>query len=751
MERSRITVLPALRGAVGLVAPLAVGVATGQNATGVAVAVGVYNVALSDASDPYRHRAERLLIAALASAVSVFAGAATGANGVLAVFLVAIWGFAGGLLGAVRPAATMIVVPSISLLLIFSGTPTTLAQAAVEAAFVLGGGLVYAAFAVAVWPVRPYGPQRSALSALFRSLAAGARRKLPAAGGPVSTVEVTTAGEALAGMPNDGDEPEQLQILFDQAERLRLELSALSTIHQQLAANDPARAQVHLVLEATTRVLDDTASALIARAHASDPGQSLCRLEAAVLDLENLTGGNSQIVAMQKHATALAGQLRTVAALMAGDAPRLRGARIPSASASSSLLERSRRVLADVRGHLHMDSAVTRHAVRLAASMVVADLVGRVLGVPRFYWMPMTVAIVLRPDFSTTYARGIGRVAGTSLGVAFATLLMLGVGAHEWISVAAAGALAFVSLSTAGASVLVSAVAVTGLVVVLLSMAGYEADATILDRLLNTIAGGVIALISYWLWPTWEQAQIAALLADMLDAYRRYFQAVMHALVDASSASMESIASTRRAARAARIEAEVSVTRLRAEPELAADGCGLSVEAAEGILANSHRFVRNAMALEAEIYQNSACAPSAEAVQFVAGVDTTLRGLIAALRDPSHVPTGDLPDIRAEERHMARRAESMDGELARLAHFADPIVNSLTTMVALLEFDRARSTVRTATYGPSAQAAGARPCEDIANGPDEDHRHSCADRHDGPKAQYERSPDQGTQAQRRDR
>src|SRR5579864_6514427 len=133
VEWSRLAFFPAMRGAFGVVVPLAVGVATGQTATGVAVAVGVFNVALSDASDPYRHRAERLVVAALASAVSAFAGAATGANAILSVCLVAIWGLAGGLLAGVRPAATLTVVPSIGLLLIFSGMPRTPEDAAIAA------------------------------------------------------------------------------------------------------------------------------------------------------------------------------------------------------------------------------------------------------------------------------------------------------------------------------------------------------------------------------------------------------------------------------------------------------------------------------------------------------------------------------------------------------------------------------------------------------------------------------------------
>ncbi|MEO8050592.1 MAG: hypothetical protein ABI833_09275, partial [Acidobacteriota bacterium] len=48
---------------------------------------------------------------------------------------------------------------------------------------------------------------------------------------------------------------------------------------------------------------------------------------------------------------------------------------------------------------------------------------------------------------------------------------------------------------------------------------------------LNTTAGGVIALLAYWLWPTWERHQVAEGLAGMLDAFRVYFQAVRDGLL----------------------------------------------------------------------------------------------------------------------------------------------------------------------------------------------------------------------------
>ena len=75
-------------------------------------------------------------------------------------------------------------------------------------------------------------------------------------------------------------------------------------------------------------------------------------------------------------------------------------------------------------------------------------------------------------------------------------------------------------------------IAVTGLVVTLTSFAGASPEATIAERGIGTLLGGALALGAYALWPTWERTQTPTVLADLLDAYRRYYGAVITAYLD---------------------------------------------------------------------------------------------------------------------------------------------------------------------------------------------------------------------------
>jgi len=64
--------------------------------------------------------------------------------------------------------------------------------------------------------------------------------------------------------------------------------------------------------------------------------------------------------------------------------------------------------------------------LRLMACMGAAGLVSEVLPLQRSYWVPLTVAIVFKPDYGSVFARALQRGIGTVVGaVAGAALLVL--------------------------------------------------------------------------------------------------------------------------------------------------------------------------------------------------------------------------------------------------------------------------------------------------------------------------------------
>ena len=92
--------------------------------------------------------------------------------------------------------------------------------------------------------------------------------------------------------------------------------------------------------------------------------------------------------------------------------------------------------IAAMRANLTPDSAVLRHAVRMAVLVAGSDLVVRLAGFAHGYWVSLTVLVVLRPDFATTFQRAVLRVLGTVVGLVVATELLHWVPGGTWYLIA---------------------------------------------------------------------------------------------------------------------------------------------------------------------------------------------------------------------------------------------------------------------------------------------------------------------------
>ena len=689
-DRSQISLVVAARNTVGVVLPFAIGAATGHLLAGLTIAIGAINVAFSDRPGAYHVRVGRLLLASLLGALSVFVGCATGNSGWLAVPLAAAWAFGAGMLVALGPAAMQIGLTAVILLLVFGGRPEPPDQAIQTAALILDGGLLQMVLAVAAWPVRPYAPQQNALAAVFARLAAYARQNLDAKGAPVATTEMSNARQVLAGMGSvRSTTPEALRAMLDEAERIRLDLHALDDLRSQHAGigNDPVARQC---LDEAVRLIAEILGALASRMGAGDPPdplqEPLERLDATTRTLRRHATQQQDdlrvyLELLVAHLEALGSELRAVQAIMqtgsvdesADVAPVEQGAMPNWAS------------LVILRANLTLQSATCRHALRLAATIALADTLAHALTLPRTYWLPLTVALVLRPDFSTTFTRGVGRMVGTLIGLVLSTVLAYLMFGSVAGRIALVGLTMFVMRGFGAANFALLVICLTAQVVVLTSFAGSPPETTILERGIYTFAGGTLALLAYAVWPTWERTQTPRLLAGLLDTYRQYFGAVMAGYLDPSRFDPAKAAAVRQACRLARSNTEASIDRLRTE----AGRTATEIERYESLLAASHRFARGAMVLEAGIQENRGTVTLATLPRFIEAVDRTLQACADALRTATPLP-GNLPDVLQEQRMLAEEAdacrEAEPGRywLAELVEETDRIAESVCSMVALL-------------------------------------------------------------------
>ena len=685
-QKEKIAPWIALRNTLGFALPLAAGIALGSVPAALIASIGALNVSYSDSHDPYLQRARRMLAASVLVGLAVFAGAVCGNHHLLAVPVAGAWALAAGMLVALSTTAADLGIMSLVTLVVFAARPLPPESAALSGLLALGGGLLQTALALAFWPIRRYVPERRALSSLYAELARAAVAPVEVREAPPASAQSVQAQAALASLGGDHSDHsidgERYRMLLSQAERTRLGVFALGRLRVRTAREAPGSAESALLdryLEVASRVLHSIGEALLA----AQPAES------ARAELEELQSLAEELRARSpEEASAMAGMLKDARLQMDAVTGQLRSALDLAASATAAGLAAFARqevrrpwhlrlggTLATLRANLSLRSAACRHAIRLAACVALGDAVGRGFDLHRSYWLPMTVAIVLKPDFASTFSRGVLRLAGTFAGLIFATALFHLLPAAPAAQVAAIAALMFVLRCWGPANYGIFVTAVTGMIVLLIAMAGVSPKEVIAARGLNTAIGGAIALTAYWLWPTWERTRVQDAMAQMLDAYREYFRAIRESYIQPEASFEDALDRARLAARRARSNLEASFDRLRAEPGTAPQ----TMAALSGMLASSHRLIHAIMALEAGLHGSHPAPARGAFRRFANDVELTLHSLAGTLRG-SPLERGDLPDLREDHHALAHSGDPATERYALVNVETDRVTNSLNTL-----------------------------------------------------------------------
>ena len=686
VDRSKINAAQALRNTFGVVAPLIVGQWLGIPRGGLAMASGALNVSYSDGSDPYAKRAKRMLASTMWCSVAVLLGGLTAHSNVVSVAVATAWAFIAGMLVAVGTTAADVGVISTVVLVIYSAQPLSPWQALQAAGLALCGGLLQILLSIALWPVRRYEPERRALARLYVELAGIATQPAEATSAPLGTKEILQAHDALSNLGTDTSLAAlRYRSLLSQGERIRLSLVTLARLRHRLTRENalhPAIAVLDKYCQNAAYLLRAIAESL---STGKEPGLEADRLVLGVAlaqklepepDAATQTFSNAVLRDMKFQVDALGGQLRAAMELAKNATPQGQQA-FERHEALQPLWLRFTGRIATLCANLNFQSVVFRHAIRLTICVAVGDAFGRVLHPYRAYWIPMTIVLVLKPEFAVTLSRGVLRIVGTLLGLSLATALFHFLPTHSAIEIALIAVFMFLVRWIGPANYGVFGVAISALVVLMIAITGVAPKEVIQARAINTVVGGALALLTYAAWPSWERNRLPELFGGLLAAYRKSFAAICQALLNpgAESVYARERERTRQAGRTARSNLETSVERLSAELGITAD----QIAQVNAMLASSHRFAHAMMALEAGIPQTPNQAPRGEFREFAAAMDRTLELLEGKIRG-NRVADRDFPDLRES---YLRLASSGDPQVARYALTnveADRMTNSLNTL-----------------------------------------------------------------------
>ncbi|GGZ23507.1 FUSC family protein [Streptomyces nitrosporeus] len=672
IERRRLEPLVAVRGAAGLALVVGFSLLFFGPAIAASSAFGAYQAAVATFQRSWRPRPVLALVSGASLAVSTFVGYVTVTHTVLFVLVLVVWTFAAGMSWAAGSTGGIIAGSNVAIMLVTVTLPTSVANAAGHAAMMAVGGLVQASLIV-LFPVRRWGAQRDALADALAAEAAYARRLRHDPVAHFDPVPLMTARSAAAVTPAQArSRPAELHGARKIAERLRPVLASLADPALGVPPEGLERAWVRELLAAAGHVLEAAARAI----RHGEP------VHVDPTDLGVLRTPDNEVILTgppRRAAERLDVLLADVLEIAEGTGTRVPPRDDLETHRRPTLLRLVPVVLAAMRRELRRGSPVLRHAVRVSVVSAAGYLMGTALPLGHAYWAPMTAVMVMRPEFSQTYSRSVARFAGTLVGVGVATGLVQGLEPDARLAAALAVVCALLNYLLMRTGYVVSQVCVAAYVVFLLGMAGDDWSQTVPERILLTLVGGLLAMVSYALYPAWETPRLRTRLADWLSTDTGYAATVLEYYADPAAGDLDDVRKALLTTRQARVAWQEALENAQHEP---VRHRGISRAAADEAQDALAQLGRVAMLLEAHLPSRTA-GPSPGAAELAAALRRTADQGAKAVRERR------VPDWEQVRRVMARWELPEDDPESRPA--PDAFLRDGTRMLveALEEFSRA--------------------------------------------------------------
>ncbi|GAA4678866.1 hypothetical protein GCM10023347_36700 [Streptomyces chumphonensis] len=559
IERAAVTPLLALRGTCGVAVILALTLWLGSPALAVSSAFGAFASGIATFQRSWRPRPELALAAAAGLSVSAFLGYVLADTPWAFALMLGLWSFGAGMTWAAGAVSGVVSAFTVAMMLVVVTLPASVPEAAQHAAIIALGGVVQAALIVAL-PIRRWGERREALADALVSVAVYARRLRADPTAPFEPEALMQARRAAAVTPRQArHRPRQLQGYRLLADRFRPVLASLADPVVGGVPEGPPRERVRELLDAAATVLDAVARSIRRVEPVRLPGDALDVLrvpaDGPVLPPGPARRAALRLIALSEELVEAAQE--PVEVTGPGHRPYLRRPGVPG---QLPVLLRA------LRRELRASSPVFRHAVRLTAVVPVGYAVGEVLPSRHGYWVGLTVVMILRPDFSGTVARGAARLVGTVTGVAIAGAVIAVTGPGTYLAAAYAVGSVFLLYALMRTGYMVISLCIGAYVVFLLGVAGEGWAQTVPERILLTLLGGVLALLSYVVFPAWETPRLRERLADWLTAVTAYAAAVQEGFGGPAGRRPRQVREALLDTRAALLEWDQAVARADSEP-----------------------------------------------------------------------------------------------------------------------------------------------------------------------------------------
>ncbi|MFF1714720.1 FUSC family protein [Streptomyces sp. NPDC058268] len=493
------------RASVAMALPLLIGLAAGQPAYGALASMGALSGVIGDTADAYRMRIFNIAVPQLFGAIGVTIGSLVFGHGWVAVGVVTLVALVSGMMSTIGAVAS---VSGLLLLLnsvVGAGLPMP-GEWWLAPALMTSGGLLVLLLALLAWPLRSGIPERAAVAATYRSVAA-----LLEAAGTERYDEARTAVTASLNQSYDlvlarrtrahGRNPDLV--------RLIAQLNAITPVIEAAPAAHQCGVPMPPEFPAEVRRLAD---------EVASPGAA--RVAEPVLPEP-----------LEPSADAVDHALRHVAELLNDSDPHGVVHVDDRLGRPAALRVRARRAARNVV----LSSASWRYGLRLALCIGIAQSLVSLIDVPRSYWVALTVTFVLKPDFGSVFSRAVLRAIGTAAGLVVAAAVLAEVPRGWWdVPVMLVLAALIPVLTTRGYGY--QTAAITPVILLLSDVLNHQGFGLVVPRLVDSLIGCGISLVAgYLLWPESWHTRIGDRLADAVADTASYVESAFGTAVDVAA------------------------------------------------------------------------------------------------------------------------------------------------------------------------------------------------------------------------
>lgn len=496
MEPSPVSRWVALRAALAIGLPCAVGLALTQGGAAALVALGALPAITGDNGGPYRNRALSIGCTVLGGALGYLLGNLVAGHGLWTSAAMTLLVLIASLVGTFNNIAAVATLQFAVYVIVGSSLTSTLPPW-LPSVLVATGGLFGLGLTLVGWVIHPIAPERAAVALAYRKLAA-----LFAAIGTSRTMSARRDMEAAMTTAYD----------------------TVLAARGRAAGPSPRLARLAAQLQACTPLTN----AALALARAGRPLPPTCaRVMNRLADrVENdrEPSPDDDIAALRQAGMA------QLAEALAQALPLMQGVKPADADPLDGLTPARPRTPWRVLARTYRPGPTTvRYLIRLGLCLIAAEAVALAASLPRSYWVPLIVVVIFKPNFGSVFARALQSCGGSVVGVAIsATVLAVDQnGVASLLTVAVLAALLPWSIRRNYG--LFSAILVP-ILMLLIGALQPGSWAIALARLIDVgVAAGIVLLVGYLPWIRIERNNLDHAVSAAMDTLAAYVNTVFQA------------------------------------------------------------------------------------------------------------------------------------------------------------------------------------------------------------------------------